>query len=66
MVGSSADTINSDFGILVEHISGPGSCNLDDCFTSTGCSFIAELSDCRSFTAAVPSNCVDCDPDSGC
>lgn len=60
--GSSADTVDSDFSILVGHISGPSRSYLDNCFTS----FIAKLSDCRSSTTVVPSNCADSCPDNCC
>jgi len=66
VVGSSADTVDSDFNILVGHISGPSRSYLDNCFTSAGPSFIAKLSDCRSSTTVVPSNCVDFYPDNCC
>lgn len=66
VVGSSADTVDSNFGILVGHISGPSRSYLDNCFTSAGPSFVAKLSDCRSSTTVVPSNCVDFYPDNCC
>ena len=66
VVGSSADTVDSDFSILVGNIGGPSRSYLDNCFTSAGPSFIAKLSDCRSSTTVVPSNCVDSYPDNCC
>lgn len=66
VVGSSADTVDSDFSILVEHISGSSRSYLDDCFSSDGPSFIAKLSDCRSSTNDVPSNFVDSYLDNCC
>ena len=66
VVGSSADTVSSDFSILVGHISGLSKSYLDNCFTSAGRGFIAKLSDCRSSTTVVPSNCVDSCPDNCC
>ena len=66
VVGSSTDTVDSDFSILVGHISGPSRSYLDNYFTSAGPSFITKLSDCRSSTIVVPSNCVDSYPDNCC
>ena len=66
VVGSSADTVDSDFSILAGHISGPSRSYLDNCFTSAGPSFITKLSDCRSSTTVVLSNCVDSYPDNCC